>query len=613
MTTTELEPDPQLLIGPVFEDAYSLFSDQMPATQPYEMYVTGEGTSFENAEAVTAVIETFLTDLQYIEIDGYGSRTVQLNVWVTADSDRMLARAENDLMRQLYKPTLLWWRPPRHDAPWSVFEVATSGLQIAPLGDNDFEEATFWRKYTISLTCGAWVRGTTEETASMPSGGSESIILNTGTVAGVSVDQAVETEVTFDDSSGDLVATLAAKPSPYDRVAGIKFSGYAIDPTVTPMLVVEAQTTSAPGPSILTVQARGTGGAIQNLNLSSVVALPGGWFRYYYKLKDAPAGVIWNSIVYTYTWTGSYTLVISFRQLSVTDAAGSIGSLRQKMFDLDVKGSVVARGAIEVGNDDPLGTALVYSFSDPTEGNYMPVLTPWRFPLSTATWGLDANMASGHINQATAGQRCVYSIPLDTLPDGTYDLVMKGRGTGVGGAIVSVDFEVNQGGLIVFAQPRVETGIGENSGVQLYYNLGQVSLPLLRTHADGTDATLDISIRNAAALANTFQWDDCYLLNVDTGAYTILTSLGLTSSSPSAAEPNFLSLESPSFEWPAQSIMVGVRDDPPTYYTPNGVKIFALGRHELEPGRNRVLVVTDAVDSEATARYYPRGHTNMEW
>lgn len=613
MTVTELEPDPRLLIGPVFDDAYSLFSDQSPATRPYEMYVTGEGTSFENADAVTTVIETFLTDLQYIDIDGYGARQVQLNVWVTADNDRMLARAENDLMRQLYKPTLLWWRPPRSDAPWSVFEVATSELKIAPLGDNDFEEATYWRKYTILLTCGAWVRGMTEEVATMPSGATEEFVLNSGTDDGVSAVELLRASVGFNDSSGDLVATLTNTTTSGSHRACILFSGFAIDPTVTPTLVVEGDDVSIPSGAGYSgsVQAWGTGGVTAYLTLSSSVATPDGWRRYY--ALPVIAGVTWESVQFNHTWNGHVVLVFEYQRLLVVDAPASIGSMRQKMFELDVKGSVVARGAIEVGNEDPVGSALIYSFFDPTDGLYMPVLTPWRSAtFSTSSWAVNADMASGHLNQATATQQSVYLIPLDTLPDGTYDIVFKGRSNGAS-AVATIKVEVYVDNAVATTLPLLKPTIYDNAGKPTFYTVGQVTLPLLRTPAGGSSALLVVRVMNEAPSANTFQWDDVYLLNIDIGAYTILKDLGAPSDAPSPAAPNFVSLESPSFEWPAQSVMVGARDEPETLYTPPGAKFHSIGRHELEPGRNRVLVVTDALDSEATARYYPRGHTNMEW
>lgn len=611
---TEVEPDPRLLIGGVFERAYSLFSDQSPATRPYEMYVSGDGASFGNSESITRVVETFLTDLQYVVIDGQGPREMQFVVWVTADDDRLLGRAEADLMAVLYQPTLLWWRPPRPDAPWAVFEVANSSLKIGEIGENDFEEANLWRKYTITLTCGAWVRSAVEEVAYMGASGDAEETLNAGSETGAALSGDFVTP-SMDDSSGDLVVTFAPDGAPLPgqfRYGGVSFAGFTIDTDVTPMVVLDV-TYNDPMPPLSSQvgRVRVLGGGSADLILETQVAQGGGRYLNYYRAPDG----VWDLVDFIYEWGSlpfSTAPVHTYHSLKAVDSGSSIGTLRQKMFAINVKGSVVARGSIEVSNEDPLGSALVYSFIDP-DGLYMPALAPaYSTTFSSSTRPVDTFTASGYKHTVANGQTATHIIPLHTLPDGTYDIVMKGRATTIANAHPSIQAKIHCNGAVAVAVPPFTPTV-LNTAVNTYkfQTIGQVSLPLLRT-PEVTAAEFVLFVSNAVS-GETLEYDDIYLVNIDTGAYTILEGLGSPGSDPDGNNPNLVELASPTFEWPAQSIMIGERGQPSTMFSPPGARTTALGRHELEPGQNRVLVVTDAIDSEAAARYYPRGHTNLEW
>jgi len=624
VTIAALEPDPQLLIGGVFETAYSLFSDRPPATQPYEMYVSGEGASFGNSESITRVVETFLTDLQYIVIDGQGPREMVFTVWVTADDDRLLGRAEADLMAVLYKPTLLWWRPPRPEAPWAVFEVANSALKVGEIGENDFEEANRWRKYTITLTCGAWVRSAVEEVATMGAGGDVEETFNSGSESGVELSWYDDSDgpdrmvMTMDDSSGDLVVTMVRNTLESFYAATIDFTDLAIDPSETPLLVVEGNYTIwTPDPAeVRTVRVSRPGGGSVTIPLVTQVPTADGWQRYY-KLPTTPPGAIWTTVTFDYEWglgfgANPFGATATFARIYGIDAGASIGSLRQKMFAIDVKGSVVARGSIEVANEDPLGSAFVYSFIDP-DGLYMPTLGPAYSPtFSTSTRAVNAFTASGYKHSVANGQTATHLVPLHTLPDGTYDVVIKGRANTIANAHPSIQAKVHcNGAVAVELPPFTPTVLNTATNTYKFQTIGQVSLPLLRT-SEGTSAEFVLFVSNYVS-GETLEYDDIYLVNIDVGAYTILEGLGSPDNDPDGNNPTLVALGSPTFEWPAQSIMIGERDRPDTMFSPPGSKVRALGRHELEPGQNRVLVVTDAVDSEGAARYYPRGHTNLEW
>jgi len=606
------DPDPRLLIGDTFETAYSLFSDQSPATRPYEMYVTGEGTTLGNSESITRVIDTFLDDLQYIVGDGQGPREMKFTVWVTGDDDRVLGRAERELMEVLYRPTLAFWRPPRAIAPWAVFEVAASALAIGDLGENDLEETLLQRKYVISLTCGAWVRSMNEEVATLPAGADVEEVLNAGSETGAAVSGNYITAA-MDDASGDLVVTYAptgVPPEGRPRIGRIVFTGFTFDASVTPLLVLDATFVSGPLVDSQSVMVSSSGGSTANLTVESVVPTDDdGGYRIYYRV---PAGV-WDSVTFQYEWLGPFLLPGAeyvYISLTAIDAGASIGTLRQKMFSFDVKGAVDARGSIEVSNDAPLGTCLTYSFTDPN-GTYMPALGPWRVSYSTSDRTSDVNTTSGWHDQIENGDETIYVMPLATLPDGTYDIVARATTADSDGGHPVVTAEVYQNSIpLLVVDPSFTPSIAFDAGRYHYYVIGQITLPLLKVSAD-SDARLLIRVKNLTS-GQAPVIDDGYLLNIDIGAYTIVDCGGTPADDPDAAHANFLALESPTFDWPAQSIVVGDRDSTPSHHASPGSKVHALGRHQLEPGRNRVLVVTDAVDPAAVARYYPRGHTNPE-
>lgn len=615
---------PQMMLGPVFEDAMSLFTDEPPFTKPYRMYATGEGASFGNGEPITRIIETFLQDISVIVIDGYTTRDVTITVWVEADDPRSLQQAEADLMAQLYKPNLLWWQPPHTAAPWAVFEVATSKLVPANLGDTDFDETELRRSYTINLTCGAWVRSKDEEVAGFVDAdteGADVVISSGATLTGVSTNERFGPNALQVLDSG-AIKVYSASPTPQAYVMDTVFTGFTFDAD-TPYLVVDVTTRSTTFTSPLDVSARAVGAGWFGDYWTPVARLPlvGGGFRYCYSPPPtADPAAAYDQVRVTTHFASAGGSVVAYAHLDNVRASSSptaIGTDRQKMFALNVGGSVEGVGFVDVTHpDDGLGPTLAYTFVDAT-GEHVPALRPWRTAGETPS--ADPDAPSGYVEfLGDAADPTEFTVPTATLPDGTYDIVLNAKPDVTGGLTVSwaaslvlngnVIGEIGAGSALVlgFTPPDDVPAAGD-----LWYNtIGQITLPAGRLGAASAAAVL---LKVWAPDSSSVTLEDGYLLNINVGAYSIV-HCG-TGAPAVGSVSNELRLLSPTLDWPAPSVLNGVLDDESSLYAPRGELVAAWGRHAFPPGDMRCLLVTGygaAADAAGVVRYHRRAHTNTD-
>lgn len=609
------EPDPKLLIGPVFEDAMSLFTDQVPATKPYRWYVTGEGASFGNTEPITRTIETFLTDIASIVIDGYSTRDVTLTLWVEADDERALAAAETDLMGHMYRPNLLWWHGPHPTQPWAVFEVSTSKLDILPIGETDFEENEFTRAYILTFTCGAWVRSKDEQIAGSTNPGSDTQTLVYG--------GDYLTGVTASAPSGTEAVSLVAEgleveihsTSSVTRVVTVNIPVTPFSTTDAPWIIVRVNTLVALTLDSVNLGLLTISSGWRYPSARAVYTLGDDTFYYYRDFdNDGPYDEIEFKPSTSLIPSGTDASFV-IADIYITPGSEIVGTPKQKIFPLEILGAVAARGAVEAWHDDyALGDTLVYTYA-PGDRDYVPALRPFRDDdLSETTVDVALSGTSGRTE--VVDDTVAFRYPVGDLPDGTYDVVLY---------VIPEDPDDDLPQAIVLDW-TVAVMMGDNPVAQLnqtarftiapnvnwfqYVVIGQFTLPLCRLDAT-SDATLLVAFSPNPEASPQVVLDDGYILNLEVGDYSIVYCGDATIEAGLAN--NEIQLRAPEIAWPAPSIMVGVRDDAGSRYSPAGAKVVAYGRHTLEPGDLSTLLVTsNAADASAQARYYPRGHTNPE-
>ncbi|NUS56765.1 MAG: hypothetical protein HOV66_18195, partial [Streptomycetaceae bacterium] len=467
-----------------------------------------------NPQAVDIIVRTLMQQGSSVVTDHWDNREASVTVAIEAGDGRALALGETALFAELGKRNELVWTPPQEYAAPTVFRIITSRLDHA---FDSVDEILCRRTYQIVLTCEPFARSATETITealgqAVDSGGVPITPVN------VLVDDCNVTTGWTAVGSGqtaELSPNGNLRNAPLTAFPQLKRTG-AIPMATTPLLVVDAQfqsDLSSLTPMVQFVSASGSTWVAPMGNTTSPTA---GFTRYYYECPytDLTAIVVGRANIGKPANIGTGRVVLAeVRRMNNPPAEGT---LRQKMFTADVKGSAPSDGRLEVWHDtSPLGTVLVYTWQDDNGPGFVPALRSRRISGGVTT--SDSTLISGG-RDAISSVPIVYEVPAALMPPATYELGAWLRSTTTTATVdwTAQLFQGTTGKDVLSGTAKITMGA---ANTWEYHVIARLQLPPARV-LTGSSATVRVTLDATAYSPTVVDVDEAYLFDLEHGSLT---------------------------------------------------------------------------------------------
>ncbi|NUS53245.1 MAG: hypothetical protein HOV66_00055 [Streptomycetaceae bacterium] len=545
-----------------------------------------------NPQAVDIIVRTLIQQGSSVVTDRWDNREASITVAIEATDGRALALGEAALFGELWKRNQLVWTPPQDFAAPTVFRVVTSRL------DHTFDsvdETVSRRVYQVVLTCEPFARSVaetiTEALGQAVDGGGVPI-----TPVNVLVDDCNVTTGWTALGSGqtaELSPNGNLRNAPLTSFPQLKRTG-AIPMATTPLLVVDAQMQSDLSGLTPMVQFISAAGSTWVSPIGSTTSPTAGFTRYYYETPytDLTAIVVGRANIGKPANIGTGRVVLAeVRRMNNPPAEGT---LRQKMFTADVKGSAPSDGRLEVWHDtSPLGTVIVYTWQDDDGPGFVPALRSRRISGGVTT--SDSTLISGG-RDTISSTAITYEVPAALMPPATYELGAWLRSSTT---TAQVDYTVQlfqgtTGRDTITGSSKITMGA---ANTWEYHVIARLQLPPARV-LPGSSATVRVTLDSTAGSPTVVDVDEAYLFDLEHGSLTIAATGAATR----------LRIEAPTMEWPMPSVLAGTLADGSDMVE---LAPLAGGVHPTNPPRMSIFAVTPtALDAHALVGQYAAWHTH---
>jgi hypothetical protein len=576
----------------------------------YETSVLAEGTSRGNPVPIEVAVKSWLQDGSIVVTQGYDNREVRIRVrfrgpaLVTPEeAEASLAAAEAALFAELGKPNTLTWSPPYGSAA-SVFVVVTSSLEPE---DDDFGEVAPdgpYSTYSVRLVCEAFVRSVSEVVSpALTGGGSTTTDVDTmGSATGGSA------------TSNGVAATVvnaAGPPTTNSATQSAVIGNYTIAMTKTissttsslKYLIVDWKGTVTGNPNFISNALTAFGDGVSLTRVANAASPTAGYTRTWFFVAASSVTSLrleWLSQVGVYPTPTPASRQMLLDNIAISDVKPGIGTARQQIRTVAVSGSARTPGALAVESATAaLGDTLVYVYpSDEATTSYIPALRQFRTAGNAVTG--DTSLMSGSWESiVTSG--VTYTIPVAQLPTGSY-LLLARLATNVGGT-PTITYTARTVLNATNVGPAV-TGAMTVTTVAAYqmYTLGKFSLPTLDL---GPASPASVTLNLVASSACTI--DEAWLFNITIGQL-IQVQCG-TGAGAVGGSARRLFVEPARVDTPRPTLRIGHSSDGSDAFYPTATQSWQSP--QFTPSEVNVFTGTsNATDSGASLRYFPRWHTH---
>lgn len=578
-------------------------------------HLRGADQDWGNPTPQDVAIQSLLQGGAPTVTQGWDNREQRFIVDIEASDSSSLAAGEAAFMVEIGRPNLLVHTP--HDG-WgkpTAFEVWTSHLEYLP--DDLVETFEGCYTYALVLTIRPWARALDEamtEAIDVPGEDDpgwtpiDVVVDNGSSTSGWSPGAGSASGTTVASSSGAVrsVAPSSSVDAPSLRRVG------SVPTTATQLLVVDWRYAIAAGQGggyTQKVQAWLQYGTSSQDRLEVVAVEPapaGGYTRTTFALPPAAS---FNDI----TFFGAATKPLNggerqatgalwIDQIRRTNTPPAIGTARQKLRQLEVKGSVTTEGSLEITHDtDDLGHVLAYTWVDPGV-DFLPTLRSSY--LSGGVVNDDGTTVSGGYNDLD--DMVTFEVPVSRLPRGLFQLWGRVRSDFTGTVLVNWSAQTYIGGTAVGPAQNgtARLGFGTTNTWRFVTLAKTLSLPPVDV-AEGSTATVRITVVAADPGTAEIDLDEGYLLwlrrdNEKTGAVTYVGMPATTTR---------LRIDTPTTDTPRPRILTGNAEDwTDAFYPADSVAAWEV--HEFKPPVMNVLTVAEAEDVKVRLRHYPRAHSH---
>jgi len=570
----------------------------------YATSIIAEGTSKGAPVPIEVAVKSWLQDGSIVVTQGYDNRTVNLRVKLRGTSLTAVANAEAALNLELGKTNTLTWTPA--SGPASVFVVVTSSMEPSPSTDEDIAEglATPWRTYNLRLLCEAFVRSTTEvTTAALAGSGTTTTNVDTmGAATGWSA-TSNGVGVSVVNAAGPPTTNSATQPSAAGAYTIAMTKTISTSTSSLKYLIVDWTGTVSGADYFISddLDAFGDGVALSRLatNISPTAGYTRTWFGPIAASSITSLRLEWASDVPRPGATGSR--VLSLDNIAVSDVKPGTGTARQQIRTIAVSGSARTQGSLTVESATAaLGDTLVYVYpSDPTTTSYVPAMRQFRTSGNTVT--ADSTLLSGS-RESTTGSGITYTIPNARLPQGNYLLIARLQW--IGGTTTPVMNYTAQAVLNATNIGPAVTGSAQITVTSTYQNftLGRLVLP-----------TLDLPPSSAASITLNLRTtglpdcDEVWLFNTTIGQL-VQVQCGTGAGAVGGAARR-LFIRPADILTPRPTVRIGHSADGSDSFAPSALQSWMPPQFN-PPEVNVFTATSNATDSGASLRHYPRWHTH---
>lgn len=542
-----------------------------------------EGTSFGVAAGAQEVITSLLSDGDLVRTTRFGNRQVTFPVEITGPDLASLAHGEAALRREIGRGNTLTWEAPDYAVP-TVFDVIDSSMEQV---FNDLDDLHRVRTFNLTLTCAPFARS-----ASMT------------TVAALEVAAGATTVVDTCDSATGWESFINGSPAGPPDPAWLGISGglwvYEIfEPGPQTLTLTRTGSFSVATTPYIVARLR-SGQAMASVTASAV--LDGTTQSLPLLSKRKVSGT--NEHEYVFQAVGTTVTSLSFTSYSLPDYA-DFGVFdvtrtnqppgqtpRQPSRIIDVGGTERTPGSLRISAPDgasPLNLTLVATWPDNGSG-FSPPLRRWRTLGNTET--TTAATFSGKTEPLWPNY-VMHDIPVESLPDGTYQLMGLLRAGTTGDYRVESLIQSRHDGVTLGETTWGET-VTLPAGQWMLIPMGHYRVPIVAAKAG--EFRIGAKTPDGAGV----EYDELWLFPME-------EDCALTAVLP--PEPH-LWLDSADLETRVPQVFEGGSADKSDAHWPrNGV--YTMGHHVFTPGRTAVFTATHGVDwPNVTLTYHKRWHSN---
>lgn len=577
------------------------------AAAGYKVETLAEGTDFGNPEPVEAVVQSLLQDGDLVEHLRDGNRAQNLRIRITGTAAQ-LQLGEAALMAELYKRNTLTVPPLLAGGATTVFDIVTSSLEQIP-DDLAEVQANQWH-YSVRLVSLPFGRSEDEVAApALAASGSTTTLVNNGSATTNWTGQVNGVSATPSVVSG---AVKVASSAVLGEVTVAAIYTASITTSATKYLKIDWKPESNLGMPTL----RAYGDGVELERLSQMPSPTAGFTRtWFYVTASSIAVLRLESLTNIAAGGGSIGLgVAAVRSLSIdnidrTDVKPAIGTNRQLLRSIDVRGSARSEGSIAIEHaTSSLGQVLAYFFPDAdTDGQpivgYSPPLRQYRFSGGGTT--VDASTVSGSYENDLSLAAVNFDVPVSRLPAGTYVPVVRIQAIGaVTSANISAIYSTYLGGSSVGSGLLApSTPCTVSSAAYSIHALTRVQLPILDADPNSS-AVVRVNMLASAAV----RLDEAWLFNTTIGQL-VSVDLGTAAASATGGS-NRLWIDSPTLVRPRPTMRRGFAADRSDSYYPADT-LTSWMTPEFSPPRVNVFTVTsNALDASVKLQHWPHWHTH---
>jgi hypothetical protein len=567
----------------------------------YDIKAQDADNDFGSPEAIDTAVQRWMADGAVAATQGYGNRTITLNVVLRADTSVDLAAAEAALARRSGQAGTLKWVSAEGapDAPATVFEVWTWHFEHVYNGGR---ELGLSRGYTLTFTAKPAVRSDTLTAITA--------FTIPNTVTTTLIDACTATTAWTGNPntptvvSGAVVESRSVTTGLLPPVGGNNY--YFLKLTRT------AAVTISPSTPFIQVDATATGGS--TLGISSITV--DGTFlvnngssgtKSWWSLPSGGGGTFTTMVITSIHLVSpltTTTLTLSVADISQTNTLGGVGSTMQLFRTFPVGGSVKTSGSIQLSSMDgisALGVCAIYTCPNDGSG-YVPAMRRYRTTGTTVT--ADTTAVSGAreilVSSGTGQGTITFSVPTAVIREANYAVVGRFK-TSAGSTSINATVRVATGATATGTSFTVPV-VFPAASTYVWAPLGIVTLPDLPLPPESTQPTL---VYVSASGGTGIQYlDELYLFDITTGAFSLLDSGGAPRLWLDAPDVNPVTNRPGAFTGTVadRSDAIGIP----------GTSIYSLMAHELAPEGSVIFTVTDLIGgSNVSGSFFERGHTYM--
>lgn len=589
-----------------------VYDSQVSTDTPWVFRTMANGFDLGHAVPLLEVVQSLLTDGEYVTVTSHGNREVSFRLRVSANDGQALAQAEALLATEKIskRPSPLVWTPPSMDAWPCVFDVVHMDV-TADFSDGWDHKERFScnRYYLVTLTCLPWVRDlepTVIEALPVPENPDEpatyNVIDECDSAAGWTsirchnsewTNPAITTGLIETNTFVRAASTLTSVTHGGEQSMGLVRPG-AVSLGGLRYLTVDAATTSTYAGAVssgIVVVVAGIG-----YRPVAVSPRPLGISRYYFEVPDAFTGIqIRGSWAFGGLVLVGHTVSVfelgAIDRIEVEDSNGF-----QLARTATVGGSAPTQAAITFGTTlGPLlgSSALIYTGSS--------AVVPLRnYRVDSAVVVTDPTMISGSYNDLS--EPMVFRIPVALLADSTYTLparmnYLTTAAINWSARIVDADGGAIPGSEIVVSGTTSATNA--TAAPWMIHALAAIQLPVVKIEGDSTHA-VELTISMTAGGAGV-DFDEGWLCDTDNGAVTTIHE-------PSVFELTRIELRSPQLDALEQSVSGSWIDHGTQDITR---LVTSLGTHLISPGLMHVFTASDRAKYAQCALKYFRRYLNF--